>query len=951
MRTNGATSRSRDPRAGHSPPGPPGRLSTLLFLGLALLSLNAMWLAAAPGASLAYVAQVVAHPLLGLLLAAAAGVWLVRRRPRPVGRLLAAGLVLLGAGLLLGCAVLALGAARPYEWLLDLHVAFSAAGAALAGAHVWRAAPAVPAPSWAVRGGLAALAAAALLTPAARAAWDAEWRAAHRIVNPVRPPATMEQEGAGADSPFFPSSARTSTGEVIPADFFLTSEACGRCHRDVYEQWNSSAHHFSSFNNQWYRRSIEYMQDVVGTRPSKWCAGCHDHAVFFNGRFDRPIREQIDTPEAQAGLGCTSCHSIVHVGSTMGQGDFVVEYPPLHDLAASEAPLLRWAHDLVIGLAPETHRRTFLKPFHREDGAEFCSSCHKVHLDAPVNGYRWIRGFNEYDNWQASGVSGQGARSFYYPETPLTCNDCHMPLVRSDDPAADDGYVRSHRFPGANTALPYVNGDAEQLRIVQDFLRAGQISVDVFGITRAEEPAAPRATGARAAEPRLASTFAVGEESARFGAGGMVTAPAEVVAPLDLAPVSVRRGESVRVEVVVRTRKVGHFFPGGTVDAFDVWVEFEAVDDRGRVLLRSGAAADGGSGPVDPGAHFYRSRQLDAHGNPIDKRNAWMTRSVAYVRLIPPGAADTVHYRLRIPEDAGDRIFLRAKVNYRKFAWWHTQWAYAGVRDPKAPPPAAGHDDAEWRFTGDTSGVSGGVKAIPDVPTTVMAEAEAALEVIDAESPLPEVPRVAAPSLRERWNDYGIGLLLQGDLRGAEAAFRTVMEIDPGYADGPVNVARARLREGDVETAVPLLERALELAPGLARAHYFLGTALRALGRYDEALAQFEAARAQYPRDRVVLNQIGRVHFLERRFDEAVAVLEEVLRIDPEDLQAHYNLMLSHQGAGRPEEAARERALYERFKEDESAQAITGPFRRASPEDNNERQAIHEHGAPIGPAP
>ena len=30
-----------------------------------------------------------------------------------------------------------------------------------------------------------------------------------------------------------------------------------------------------------------------------------------------------------------------------------------------------------------------------------------------------------------------------------------------------------------------------------------------------------------------------------------------------------------------------------------------------------------------------------------------MTRSVAYVRLVPPGAADTVHYRLQVPEDAG----------------------------------------------------------------------------------------------------------------------------------------------------------------------------------------------------------------------------------------------------------------------------------------------------------
>ncbi|MGQ0721212.1 MAG: hypothetical protein ACT4PE_06520, partial [Candidatus Eiseniibacteriota bacterium] len=78
--------------------------------------------------------------------------------------------------------------------------------------------------------------------------------------------------------------------------------------------------------------------------------------MFFNGRFDRPIKEQIDTPEAQAGLACTSCHSIVHVKSTMGQGDFTIEYPPLHDLAVSEQPLLRFAHDYLLRLAPATHR-------------------------------------------------------------------------------------------------------------------------------------------------------------------------------------------------------------------------------------------------------------------------------------------------------------------------------------------------------------------------------------------------------------------------------------------------------------------------------------------------------------------------------------------------------------------------------------------------------------------
>jgi tetratricopeptide (TPR) repeat protein len=376
-----------------------------------------------------------------------------------------------------------------------------------------------------------------------------------------------------------------------------------------------------------------------------------------------------------------------------------------------------------------------------------------------------------------------------------------------------------------------------------------------------------------------------------------------------------------------------------------VWVELEVVDDNGRVLLHSGQAADHGSGPVDPAAHFYRSLQLDEHGNRINKRNAWMTRSVAYVRLIPPGAADTVHYELQIPRDAGNRITLRARVNYRKFSWWNTQWAFAGVRDASQSNPAvaAAYDDGVWRFTGETSGVSGKTKAIPDIPTTVMAEAEASIAVVDARAALPDVKPFLNASVRERWNDYGIGLLLQGDLKAAEAAFRHVMAMDPGYADGPVNVARARLQEGDVDGGMEMLERALKISPRLAKAHFFLGTALKTLGRYDEALDHLRVAAEQYPRDRVVLNQIGRVHFLERRFDQAIAGFARALAVDPEDLEAHYNLMLCYQGKGDAALAARERVLYTRFKADEAAQAITGPYRLKSPDDNNERQLIHAH--------
>jgi hypothetical protein len=57
----------------------------------------------------------------------------------------------------------------------------------------------------------------------------------------------------------------------------------------------------------------------------------------------------------------------------------------------------------------------------------------------------------------------------------------------------------------------------------------------------------------------------------------------------------------------------------------------------------------------------------------------------------------------------------------------------------------------------------------------------------------------------------------------------------------------------------------------------------------------------------------------------------------------HYTAMLCYKGLGDTDKANREQALFQRFKADEAAQAITAKRRLASPEDNNERQPVHAH--------
>ena len=376
----------------------------LLILALLLVA-NSAYLAAFGDANLFYVANALFHPFLGIT-AAVLLIAFLRRNPGflscSAARLGAAFLALSAA---FGGYLAIFGMTRPNSWALYAHVALAIAGLAFL-LLSWRSRLATgnwkaetgkspnfqfPVSSfeprawrWCMGVMLGSLAFYGIV-----AGYQKLRPNPHFIIrNPNTAPLSMEGEGGGPNSLMFPSSATTTDGKPITSQFFMDSESCKACHADIYNQWNSSMHHMASFNNQWYRKSIEYMQDTIGIKSSMWCAGCHDHAIAFAGKMQKQhIREIVHTREAQNGLGCMSCHSIVHVKDSMGQGGFVMDYPPLDELASSKNPLLIAMHNYAVKLNPKPHRTAFLKPFHKDPSqvAEFCSSCHKVHLDVPVN--------------------------------------------------------------------------------------------------------------------------------------------------------------------------------------------------------------------------------------------------------------------------------------------------------------------------------------------------------------------------------------------------------------------------------------------------------------------------------------------------------------------------------------------------------------------------------------
>src|SRR5258708_2480927 len=139
---------------------------------------------------------------------------------------------------------------------------------------------------------------------------------------------------------------------------------------------------------------------------------------------------------------------------------------------------------------------------------------------------------------------------------------------------------------------------------------------------------------------------------------------------------------------------------------------------------------------------------LDREGNRIDRRNPQDIFTPLYNHQIPPGAAQVVHYEFVVPPGQREPLTLEVRLLYRKFDTLYMNYVldanYANGRP----------------FT-----------RTNDLPITTIASDQLTFPVAAlAESEPPSSsPRAQASTISEwqRWNDYGIGLLLEGNL-GAE---------------------------------------------------------------------------------------------------------------------------------------------------------------------------------------
>ncbi len=144
----------------------------------------------------------------------------------------------------------------------------------------------------------------------------------------------------------------------------------------------------------------------------------------------------------------------------------------------------------------------------------------------------------------------------------------------------------------------------------------------------------------------------------------------------------------------------------------------------------------------------------------------------------------------------------------------------------------------------------------------------------------------------------------EGDVDEAIRLLLKAVQIDSGFYKAWVNLGLAWERKGNLQEAEHCYEQAIRCQPSwFPLAHYNLAGIYLKRGKLDAALSQCDAAISADPKFARAYLRKGTILAQQKRFSEAIALFERALKLEPEMAMAYNNLGLAYQAMGRLTEA------------------------------------------------
>lgn len=445
-------------------------------------------------------------------------------------------------------------------------------------------------------------------------------------------------------NPFSPSQTTTPDNQFVHTISIAQSDKCGTCHTDIYQQWQQSAHRLAAADPA-YVKNINLLEKNKGIASTRYCEGCHAPVALLTGQLT-PGAKHGGTPGTTAfneGVSCLTCHRMGKINNTEGVASY-------HYVAVENSPLLNaknqfgqhLANFLVLA-SPRKHTTIFSNRI--TTSPESCATCHAQFMDKDMNNWGWVKMQDEYTAWLESPFSHHGDDLFADSQSK-NCQDCHMPLMPSQDPAVGkDGMIKSHNFAAANTVTALAFGYDEQLAAVYEFLQSNRMRVTI------EKPRN---------NPLINQNTTTDVSS---------TTHRE-------APMHFYGGQEATLNVAIANIGVGHNFPGGTTDIQEAWLHLEAIDAEGKTIYETGRS-DSAEGAIA----VYKTIAVNREGKPVWKHDLFNMVGDTYKNYIAAGETDIVTATFHVPKTAKSPITFHASLRYRKFNQQYANWVF----DDKPP--------------------------------------------------------------------------------------------------------------------------------------------------------------------------------------------------------------------------------------------------------------------------
>lgn len=176
-------------------------------------------------------------------------------------------------------------------------------------------------------------------------------------------------------------------------------------------------------------------------------------------------------------------------------------------------------------------------------------------------------------------------------------------------------------------------------------------------------------------------------------------------------------------------------------------------------------------------------------------------------------------------------------------------------------------------------------------------------------------------------------LVGEGDLRGAIAAYREALKIDPGLPGIHMELGEAYLESHSgsaLDDAESEFKAALAQNPHDAKSECGLGDIYLRRGALKTSLERYMRAASLQPDSAEAHLGSGTVLLKLSQFQQAAAELQKASQLDPDNAIAHYRLSLADQRLGQIKESQREAAIFERLKSfDEQLRDLYQEMRRS----------------------